>query len=66
MKRSTFPINYVLSVADKIDVELKRALVERSMKENQKTPADGILAYINESATELGIDGIDPAEEGTL
>ena len=65
-QRSTFPINYVLSVADKIDVELKRASVERSMKENQKTSVDGILAYINEFATEVGVDGIDPTEEGTL
>ena len=65
-RRSIFPINYVLSLVDKIDVELKRAALERCMKENQTTSADDIIAYINEFSTEVGVGGIDPAEEGTL
>ena len=33
--RHTFPVDYILSVADKIDVELKREALERCMKENK-------------------------------
>ena len=65
-KRSTFPINYILSIADKINPELKRAFLERCIKENQTPLAGDILAYINEFATEVGVDGIDSTEERTL
>ena len=61
--RKTFPIDYILSVEDKINVELKRKTLERRMKENQMTSADEILAFINEYASEVGVDAIDPSEE---
>ena len=61
--RTTFSIDYILSVEDKINVELKKKALERCMKENQTTSADDILAFVNEYSSEVGVDAIDPSEE---
>ena len=57
-------LDYILSVDNKINAELKRKALERRMKENQTTSGNEILDFINKYASEVGVDAIDPSEEG--
>ena len=48
-KRKSFPINYIEEIKQKISVDLRREVLEKSMKELPATSADNILESLNDS-----------------
>jgi hypothetical protein len=67
ISRSSFPINFVTSIKDKITTDLRRDALERCMKEGPKTSADDILKSLNqvyeESIQKIGLNVVDDVEE---
>ena len=63
-ERKSFDIGYVSSVGKDVTVELKREVLERSMKESPATTADQLLASVSVTYKEtMEKESVDPAEE---
>ena len=66
-ERGSFPINFVTSIKKDITTDLRRDVLERSMKEGPKTSADDILKSLNqvyeESIQKIGLNATDMLEE---
>ena len=65
--RTSFHIDYVLTIKDGLCVDLTRETLERSMKESPATSADGILSTLNQVFDKkVGSAGIDAIADGKL
>ena len=65
--RTSFHLEYVLSVKDRLSVDLTRETLERSMKESPSTSADGILSTLNQVFNKTtSLAGIDAIADGEL
>ena len=65
--RMFFHIDYVLSIKDRLSINLTRDTFERSMKQSPATSADGILSTLNQVFDKKGGSaGIDALGDGEL
>ena len=65
--RNSFHLDYVLSIKDRLSVDLTRETLERSMKDAPATSADGILSTLNQVfGKKTGLAGIDAIGDGEL
>ena len=65
-RRTKFDKTYVMSVKDALTINLKRTVLENSMKYAPPTSADDILKSVTSVMEEELTAGIDPVEEGEL
>jgi hypothetical protein len=66
-KRNSFHLDYVLTIKDRLSVDLTRETLERSMKEAPSTSADGILSTLNQVfGKQIRLAGIDAIGDGEL
>ena len=65
--RTSCHIDHVLSIKDRLSVNLTREMLERSMKESPSTSADGILSTLNQVFDKkVGSARIDAIRDGEL
>ena len=65
--RNSFHLDYVLSIKDRLSVDLTRETLERSMNNSLVTSADGILSTLNQVfGKKKDLAGIDTIGDGEL